>query len=119
LGVIIIKTKELSPSEILGIDLFSTYDQTKSMSENSGPGKFFLGGPVCRFHGKDVKCLVFQSESGGINSEMLEKCFKYMDSIKLCDRTFEKPVVVCDGHESQLGINFMQYIVAENKKWYV
>jgi len=119
LSVIIIKTKELSPSEILGIDLFSTYDQTKSMSENSGLGKFFLGGPVCRFHGKDVKCLVFQSESGGINSEMLEKCFKYMDSIKLCDRTIEKPVVVCDGHENQLGINFMQYIVAENKKWYV
>ena len=64
--VIIINTKELTPSEILEIDVFATYDEDKSIYENSGPGKFFPGGPVYNFHGKDVKCPVFPSESRGI-----------------------------------------------------
>ena len=79
--VIIIKAKDLSPSEILGIDIFATYDEDRSLSENSGATKFFPGGPVCHFRGKDVKCLVFASNGGGINSDILNQCLQHMDSI--------------------------------------
>ena len=106
--VIIIKAKELSPSEILGIDIFATYDEDRSLSENSGATKFFPGGPVCHFRGKDVKCLVFASNGGGINSDILKQCLQHMDSICLFDRAIAKPAVVCACHEIQLGIDFMQ-----------
>lgn len=70
--VIIIKAKEFGPSEVLGIYVFLTYDKDTSVSENSGATKFFPGGPVCRLRGKDVKCLVFASDGGGINSKILK-----------------------------------------------
>ena len=66
-----------------------------------------------------MKCLVFASDSGGINSTILQQCFEYMDSIDLFDCSVAKPVVVCDGHESRMGIEFMKYIVSEETRWYV
>ena len=117
--VIIIKAKELNATDTLGIDIFQTYDENKSIAENTGMGKKFPGGPICHFRGKDVKYLVFSSEGGGINSVRLNQCFDYMDKLQIFDCTIAKSVVVCDGHESRLGLEFMKYIVAEDTRWYV
>lgn len=82
-------------------------------------GKIFHGGPVCRFQGKYVKCLVFSNEGGCINSVILKQCFEYMDTLVIFDRTIAKPVVVCDDHKSQLDLEFMKCIVAEDTSWCV
>ena len=42
LCVVIIKAKELSPLDILGVDIFQSYDKSTSMEENTGPGMFSL-----------------------------------------------------------------------------
>ncbi len=50
---------------------------------NFGEGKYYPGGPKCKYKGKIVDCLTFASESGGITGEILVKVLKYFDGIDL------------------------------------
>ena len=56
-------------------------DGTIDMVQNIEPRKFHPGGPKCMDNGKEVECLVYASESGGIISDILVSIFAYFDSI--------------------------------------
>lgn len=88
---------------------------------NFGPGKFYPGGPVCIFREKVVPYLPLVSPSGGITSDLLVEILVYMDSLDLFDRRQGGPcpMLILDGHESRLGLQFLEYINSECHKWHV
>ena len=88
---------------------------------NIGEGKYHPGGPTCRYRGKDVKCLTFASESGGITGEILVQILSYFDSIELFPRLPGGPIpmLVIDGHQSRLDPMFIHYINNPQHKWKV
>jgi len=47
---------------------------------NIGNGKYRPGRPTCVFHGKEIKCMFFFSESGGVNADILVKICKILMS---------------------------------------
>ena len=54
-----------------------------SWNLNSKPGKYFPGGPVCRFCGKDFLQVVTYSSRGEINQIILMNCLKKIDKVEL------------------------------------
>ena len=46
---------------------------------NFGEGKYYPGGPKCRFNGKEVDCLAYVSESGQITGDILIEILSYFD----------------------------------------
>ena len=67
---------------------------------NMGEGKYYPGGPKCTYMGKQVDCLTFGSESGGITGEILVEILTYFDSIDLFPRLPGGPIpmLIIDGH---------------------
>jgi len=45
---------------------------------NFGEGKYYPGGPKCRFNGKEVDCLTYVSESGGMTGDILIEILSYI-----------------------------------------
>ena len=100
-----------------GIDLSVTPILTADGKEfnlelNFGEGKYYPGGPKCKYNGKVVDCLTYTSESGGITGEILVEILTYFDSIELFPRVPGRPipVVIVDGHQSRLAPVFVEYI---------
>ena len=50
---------------------------------NFGEGKYYPGGPKCKYYDKIIDCLTFVSESGGITGEILVKVVQHFDHIDL------------------------------------
>jgi len=50
---------------------------------NFGNGKYYPGGPTCRYNNKVVDCLTYVSESGGITGCILVGILTYFDAIQL------------------------------------
>ena len=73
-----------------------------TISHNIGAGKFYPGGPKCKYKGKEVDCLAFATESGGITGEILVEILTYFDAIELFPRCQGGPipVVIVNGHQS-------------------
>ena len=67
-----------------------------------GTGKFHPGGPKCKYKGKEVDCLAFATESGGITGKILVEILTYFDAIELFPRRQGGPipVVIVDRHQS-------------------
>jgi hypothetical protein len=88
---------------------------------NFGEGKYYPGGPTCKYNGKVVDCLVFTSESGGITGDILVKILTYFDSIDLFPRVPGGPIplLIVDGHQSRLAPMFVEYINDQNHTWKV
>ena len=88
---------------------------------NFGEGRYYPGGPKCKYHGKIVDCLTFVSESGGITGEILVKVLQYFDGIDLFPRVDNGPIpmLIVDGHQSRLDPLFVEYINNRNHKWKV
>jgi hypothetical protein len=87
---------------------------------NVGDGKYFPGGPKCKFNGKVVDCVTYVSKSGGITAEILVEILKYFDSIDLFPRdTGITPLLLVDGHQSRLSPIFIDYINDDGHPWKV
>ncbi len=69
-------------------------------------GKFWLNEPKCKFNhkDKDVKCLTFDSESGGITSKILVSTLHSFDDIDLFPLIpgGSIPTLIVYDHHSQL-----------------
>ena len=78
-----------------------------------------MGHPAC-FGGKEVPCIVSNTDSGSITSELLVSFLKKMDELDLFPRTDGlKPFLLLDGHGSRLELPFLQYINSPNHEWVV
>jgi hypothetical protein len=88
---------------------------------NFGEGKYYPGGPKCKYKGKIVDCLTFASESGGITGEILVKVLQHFDGIDLFHREKDGPIpmLIVDGHQSRLDPLFVEYINNKEHKWKV
>ena len=89
------------------------------MNLNMGEGNYYPGGPKCIYNGKEVECLTFCSESGGITGDILVKILTYFDSIDLFPRSHDGPipVLLVDGHQSRLHPSFIDYVNDPAHPW--
>ena len=76
-------------------------------------------GPTCFVGEKEVPCLVLESHDGGVTSELLVDVFKHLDELEIFPRTegLPNPFVILDGHNSRLGLSFLQYVNHDAHKW--
>jgi len=67
-----------------------------------------------------VPCIVSNTDSGSITSELLVSFLKKMDELDLLPRTDGlKPFLLLDGHGSRLELPFLQYVNSPNHEWVV
>jgi hypothetical protein len=101
--------------------MLSADENEIELEGNFGEGKYYPGGPKCKFNGKVVDCLTFSSESGGISGDILVDILKYFDQIDLFPRVDGGPipVLIVDGHQSRLDPKFVDYINDSGHKWKV
>jgi hypothetical protein len=109
-----------------GIDLSVTPMLTADGKEfdlelNFGEGKYYPGGPKCKYNGKVVDCFVFTLESSGITGGILVKILTYFDSIELFPRVpgGPIPVLIVYRHQSCLATIFVEYINDQGHTWKV
>jgi len=87
---------------------------------NSGPGKYFPGGPECLFRGKKVPAFIRWHESASITTQILVEALQTLDSYDLFPRTEKvKPFLMLDGHKSRLELPFLRYINTPKDHWVV
>lgn len=96
-------------------------DGSINAEESIGPGKYFPGGPKCNYNGKEIDCLVFGSESGGITDTILVKILSYFDEKDVFPRKEGGPIpmLIVDGHQSRLAPSFITYINDKGHRWKV
>ena len=87
MAVIIFAAKELTFAQRMGHDIRAVHDESKSVTENSGPEKTWPGAPTCLFRGKEVPALITCTKKGSITSEILKLVFKRLDDLNLYDRS--------------------------------
>jgi hypothetical protein len=127
--VIFASERDVIPeSWVTGIDiqknpLMEETDSTKVAldSGNFGKNKYFPGGPLCNFLGKEIPCLSLCSPSGGITADLLISILKYIDNLNVFNRQEggPTPLLIVDGHESRLDTSFLEYINDSTHKWFV
>ena len=67
-----------------------------------------------------MPCIVSNTDSGSITSELLVSFLKKMEELDLFPRTDGlKPFLLLDGHGSRLELPFLQYINSPNHEWVV
>ena len=88
---------------------------------NIGESKYYPEGPKCKYRGKEVRCLTFASDSGGITGAILVKVLEYFDEIDLFPRYPGGPIpmLIVDGHQSRLDPKFVAYINNKAHEWRV
>ena len=88
---------------------------------NIGESKYYPEGPKCKYRGKEVDCLTFASESGGITGAILVKILEYFDTLQLFERYEGGPIpmLIVDGHQSRLDPRFVSYINNHDHEWRV
>jgi hypothetical protein len=88
---------------------------------NIGEGKYYPGGPKCKYNSKVVDCQCYVSESGGITGDILVEILRYFDEIQLfpSEENGPTPVLVVGGHQSRLDPKFVEYINTEGHHWKV
>jgi hypothetical protein len=122
---IIVSGKTMRPEVVTGLDLFATKIGEESdldfAEKNTGEGKMYPNGPTCQFKGKEVPCMVCNTESGSITSELLVSFLKHMDHLNLFPRDDDVfPFLLLDGHGSRLELPFLQYVnTSLEHKWVV
>ena len=96
----------------MGSDIRVTYDDSKTIKENSGgEGKRFPGGPSCMFRGVEIPALVTCTKKGCITSDILTAAFKRLDDLGVYQRTPDlNPFALFDAHDSRLQVPFLRYI---------
>ena len=111
--VIIIEGKNPNPTIEAGMDIrvspIGNSHEKDYMQKNRGQGKFFPGGPTCKFKNKDVPAFICWHESGSITSQVLTEVLQTLDLFYLFphNNPFIKPFVLLGGHCSRLEIPFL------------
>ena len=98
---VIFAAETLSVDERLGIDIFAQCkDDDMFSNENYGPGKYFPGGPKCKFRGHEIPCYVTCSPKGSITSTILADMLKWIDDFGVFPRVpgGPTPFLLLDGH---------------------
>ena len=125
MAVIIIKGTKPRYEVEFGVDIrvdpVGSDTDSDFVEKNSGPDKYFPGGPMCHFRGKDVPAMIRWHESGSITSDLLTDALKTMDHYELFPRNDPtiKPFMLLDGHGSRLELPFIQYINTPADHWVV
>ena len=72
---------------ITGIDIFADVIGKESEEDftqkNTGEGECFPMGPTCMFKGKEVLCVIANTENGSITSKLLVEFLKPKDNLDL------------------------------------
>jgi hypothetical protein len=122
---VIIAAKTLRPEVITGLDIFAPVEGVEEdddfYEKNTGAGKMYPCGPTCAYRGKEVPCLVCNTENGSITSDLLKMFLEKLDSFGLFPRGEDgvKPFLLLDGHGSRLELPFLQYINDPAHEWVV
>jgi hypothetical protein len=67
--------------------------------------------------GKEVPCMVCNTDNGSITSELLVQFLLHMDELNLFPRDDGvKPFLLLDGHGSHLELAFLQYVNDASQK---
>ena len=85
--ILIFAAEELIFEQRMGHDIRVSYDKHGSVSENSGAGKVFPGGPCCAFRGKLISALVTCSKKVSITSDILKSAFERLNESNIYERT--------------------------------
>ena len=122
--VLILQGKKKCLSVETGIDItVEPEGDTKEKNfffNNCGTGKYFPGPPKCEVNGVTVPALIRWNESATITSEILVDMLATIDVLKVFPRTNNvKPYLLIDGHQSRLGLPFLQYINTPADNWIV
>jgi hypothetical protein len=84
---LVMKGKTIKSDMITGIDIFADVIGKETdedyITNNSGQGKRFPMGPTCTFRGKEVPCIVANTENGSITSELLAAFLEHLDRLEL------------------------------------
>ena len=120
--IIILEGKNPNASIEAGVDI--TVDPVGDSNgdsflfDNSGPGNYFPGGPVCEFRGKKIPPFIRWHESGSITSQYLTEALQTLDYFNVFDRQENKrPFLLLDGHSSRLELPFLKYINTPKDHW--
>ena len=88
--------------------------------DNSGPGKYYPGGPECMYNGKKVPAFIRWHESASITKNILVEALQTLDSYNIFNQTNRvKPFFILDGHKNRLELPFLQYINTPKDHWVV
>ena len=118
MAIIIFAGEELSFEQRMGHDIRVPFDTTKSVTENSGPGKTFPGAPTCSFRGKAIPALIACSKKGSITSDILKSAFERLDQLGVYERRPNlKPMALFDAHDSRLQVPFLRYVNNPQHRW--
>ena len=118
MAIIIFAGEELSFEQRMGHDIRVPFDTTKSVTENSGPGKTFPGAPTCSFRGKTIPALIACSKKGSITSDILKCAFERLDQLGVYERRPNlKPMALFDAHDSRLQVPFLRYVNNPQHRW--
>ena len=82
--IIIFATEELTFTQGMGYDIRAPYNDSKSITENSGSGKAFSGAPTCFFLGKKISALIAMSPKGSIT--LKKRAFEKLDELQIYER---------------------------------
>ena len=120
------KSSEVPASWASGIDILLEptrgADGKISIDDcNFGQNKYFPGGPICNFRGKQIPCATYVTEGGGISGEILVDVLRILDALEVFPRVAGGPIpfLIINGHESQLDPKFLMYINDEDHIWKV
>ena len=122
--ILILEGKHPKGNIEAGIDITVTPDGDNTdpnfILHNSGPGKYYPGGPECTFKGKRVPAFIRWHDSASITTEILVDALTTLDSYDLFPRTDTvKPFLMLDGHKSRLELPFLHYINTPRDHWVV
>ena len=120
---VIFKGEKLSPSLVLGCDVFADWDDDDYIS-NFGPGKRYPSLPIHDHEGNDVPVVFAATPNASMTSTVLMQVFKKMDEKGISKREYDSngklvkyPVVILDGHVSRMGEDYLVYINEDKTYW--
>ena len=112
--IIVFAANELDYIARFGYDFDADepFDSSKSLEDQTGPGKVFPGAPWCEFRGKKIPAVVGMSEKGCITSAILVAALDKLDELGIYPRVSGGPIpfILLDAHDSRLQVTFLEKI---------
>ena len=109
--ILILAAEELLFEQRIGHDIRVLFDDTKSASNNFGPGTRYPGGPFYIFHGVVFPDLVASSTKEITTSSILTAIFKGLYVLEIyCHTPTLKTFALFDAHVSRLQVPLLRYI---------
>jgi len=121
---VIVEGKSMKPEVVSGLDVFATRLGDESdpdfLVKSTSPGIIYTYGPSCLSQGKDVPCIVCNTDSGLITFKLMVSFLKIMDELELVPRTDRlKRFLLLYGHGFCLELPFLQCINNPDLEWVV